>query len=220
MNWLKNNWGWGTTIVIAILPLIGILSMINLDFSGNGPWFSMDSVTVPSRQEGGTLREIPGAHLAVKETGEWAIRWLVIVLSLTPFSILTGIKPGIHVRQVAGVTAFTYAALHLVFFCIDRGLPEVFSETGYVLGLSATLIMLILAITSNKRSMRFLRKTWKKVHRFAYLAGILAVIHVMLLEHGEWFPYAVILIAGFLFRVPYLKNVILNFRKKVSVALY
>ncbi|HZL09192.1 MAG TPA: ferric reductase-like transmembrane domain-containing protein [Prolixibacteraceae bacterium] len=215
MNWLKHNWGWIIVILIGFLPLIGILQMISLDFSGSAEtWFTMDSFTVQGRAPGELSREVSGAQMAVKETGEWAIRWIVIILSLTPFSILTGKKPSLSVRQAAGITAFVYAFLHLLFFIIDKGLMETFKEVGSVLGLIATLIMLALAVTSNKRSMKFLRKNWKKLHRFAYLAGILAVLHVALLDQGDWIPYFIILVIGFLLRTNIFRQSILKFKTR------
>jgi len=213
VNWIKKNWGWMTVIFIGILPLLGILKMINIDFTGTSEsWISMDAFTMQGRRPGELSKEVSGAHMAVKETGEWAIRWLVAILSLTPIAILTGIKSRLHIRQAIGVTAFIYAFLHLLFFCIDKGLMETFKEFGNILGLIATVVMLILAITSNKRSMKFLRKRWKRVHRFAYLAGILAILHMVLLEHGDWAPYAILLIIGFLVRTTTIKGAINKFR--------
>lgn len=206
MNWIKSNWGWAVTVLLGILPLIGIIHIFNIDFSGNGPIISIDTMTIPAHRAGDMPREVSGAHMAVKVTGEWAIRWLVIVLSLTPFSILTRIKPSLYVRQAAGITAFVFAFLHLIFFCIDRGLLKTFEEIGYILGLVSTLVMLVLAVTSNRRSMKLLRKAWKKIHRFAYLAAILAITHVILLDHGDWIPYAIILVIGFLARFPFVKK--------------
>ncbi|HZK95176.1 MAG TPA: ferric reductase-like transmembrane domain-containing protein [Prolixibacteraceae bacterium] len=213
MDWIKKNRGWMTVIFIGILPLIGILKRINIDFNGTGEtWISMDTFTQQGRRPGELSKEISGAHMAVKETGEWAIRWLVAILSLTPIAILTGIKSRLPVRQAIGVTAFIYAFLHLIFFCIDKGLMETFKEFGNILGLVATIVMLVLAITSNKRSMKFLRKSWKRVHRFAYLAGILAILHMVLLEHGDWAPYTVLLTIGFLVRTNAIKSMINKFR--------
>lgn len=213
MNWIKKNWGWVTVIVIGLLPLIGVLKMINLDFSGSAEtWFSMDSFTMPGRHPGELPKVVTGAGIAVKETGEWAIRWIVIILSMTPFSILTGKKPSLSVRQAAGITAFTYAALHFLFFCVDKGWLETFKEFGLILGLIATLVMMALAITSNTRSMKYLRKSWKKLHRVAYLAAILAVLHVALLEHGNFVPYLFFLVIGFLLRSKFIKQSISNRR--------
>lgn len=213
VNRIKKNWGWMTVIFIGILPLLGILKMINIDFTGTSEsWISMDTLTMQGRRPGELPKEVTGAHMAVKETGEWAIRWLVAILSLTPIAILTGIKSRLHLRQAIGVTAFIYSFLHLTFFCIDKGLMETFKEFGNILGLVATIVMFVLAITSNKQSMRYLRKGWKKLHRFAYLAGLLAILHMVLLEHGDWAPYAVLLIIGFLVRTTAIKGAINKFR--------
>jgi sulfoxide reductase heme-binding subunit YedZ len=220
MKWLKQNWGWIVVIIIALVPLVSIHRLISIDFSGAGTsWITMDSVTLTGRGHGGLPKVVTGTQIAVKETGEWAIRWIVIVLSLTPFSILTNIKPSFSVRQCAGITSFVYAFLHLVFFCADKGWIESFKETGYVIGLIATVVMMVLAITSNRRSIRLLRKNWKKIHNMAYFAGILAVLHVMLLEHGDWIPYALILAIGFLLRISVVKQEILKIRGNRKLVL-
>jgi Predicted membrane protein len=207
MNWFRSNWGWLTVIALGLIPLIEVLGMIRIDFSGaSEAWFSMDSVTMPGRHPDESTKEVSGAHIAVKQTGEWAIRWIVVILSMTPFGILTGKKPSLWVRQAAGITAFTYACLHFVFFCIDKSFMETFRSISFIVGLVATCIMLALAFTSNSKSMKILRKSWKKLHRFAYLAAILAVLHVALLEHGDWFPYLVILALGFVLRTKVMKE--------------
>ncbi len=215
MNWIKKNWGWVTVIIIGLLPLTGILKMINIDFiGGSESWITMDSFTMQGRRPGELPREVSGAHIALKETGEWAIRWLIIVLSLTPFAILTGKKASLFVRQACGITAFVYASLHLLFFCIDKDFMGIFKGVSTILGLTSTLVMLALAVTSNKRSMKFLRNAWKKLHRFAYIAGVLAVMHVALLKHGDWVPYLIILAIGFLLRISYIEQAISNLKKR------
>jgi sulfoxide reductase heme-binding subunit YedZ len=93
-----------------------------------------------------------------------------------------------------------------------NSLMETFKEFGNMMGLLATLIMLVLAITSNKRSMKFMRQGWKKLHRLAYLVAFLAILHLVLLERGDWAPYAIILVIGFLLRITSIKNAVSNFR--------
>jgi len=220
MNSIRKNWNWALVALLGIIPLIPVFSMIQLDFSPSADsWISMEKISVPSRQPGEAARQVSGAHVAVKETGEWAIRWLVVILSLTPIAILTGIKSRLFVRQAAGIVAFVYATLHFIFFCIDRGWAETFKEFGYVLGLIAALIMTILAFTSNRKSMRFMRKNWKKMHRTAYLVALLAVTHVVLLEHGAWLPYLVILVLGFVVRSNLVKNRLSRFRSRKELAI-
>jgi sulfoxide reductase heme-binding subunit YedZ len=45
------------------------------------------------------------------------------------------------------------------------------------IGMSTFLILLALAVTSNRFAIRKLGRRWQKLHRLVYLAGILAVIH-------------------------------------------
>ena len=218
MNWIKKNWNWVVVTLIGIIPLIPVFSMIQLDFSSSADsWISMGTITVPGHRPGEAVRQVSGAHIAVKETGEWAIRWMVVILSLTPIAILTGIKSRLFVRQAAGIITFVYAALHFIFFCIDRGWFETFKEFGYVMGLIAALIMAVLAISSNRKSMRLLAKTWKKMHRTAYLAALLAITHVMLLKHGTWLPYLIILALGFVVRTSFVKSRLSKLRTRNAV---
>ena len=95
-----------------------------------------------------------------------------------------------------------------------NSLMETFKEFGNIMGLLATLIMLLLAVTSNKRSMKYLRQGWKKLHNLAYLVALLAILHMVLLEHGDWAPYAIILIIGFLLRITVIKNTLNNIRTR------
>jgi hypothetical protein len=46
------------------------------------------------------------------------------------------------------------------------------------------------------------------------MAGILAVLHVVLLEHGDWIPYAVLLVAGFTLRLSVVKQWIAQVRNR------
>jgi len=220
MDWIKKNWNWVLVVLIGIAPLVKIFSMIQLDFSPNADsWISMGTFSVPGHRPGEAARQVSGAHIAVKETGEWAIRWLMVILSLTPIAIITGIKSRLFVRQTAGIITFVYSALHFVFFCIDRSWIETFKEFGFVMGLVATIIMAALAITSNRRSMRFMRKKWKKMHRTAYLAALLAIAHVVLLKHGTWLPYLIILAVGFVVRTSFVKSRLSKLRTRNVVAL-
>jgi hypothetical protein len=51
MNWLKINWGWMVVIILGLIPLTGIVKMINIDFTGSGTsWITMDSLTAPGRR--------------------------------------------------------------------------------------------------------------------------------------------------------------------------
>jgi sulfoxide reductase heme-binding subunit YedZ len=200
-NWFKQNWLWLIINIIAIVSLIGVFSVFNLEFSADGtPTISIEQPSFPDRELEGATIEQPaapdgerGEHSAlsfpIHTSGEWAIRWLVLSLTCTPLYILFGWRSFLTVKKAAGLYAFTHAGLHLLFFVADRGWLAVFDEFNFIVGLLSLLIMVPLALTSNEWSMKFMGKSWKLMHRAAYAAGVLAVLHVIFLGKGSWLLY-------------------------------
>lgn len=120
-------------------------------------------------------------------TGDVAIILLLTCLSFTPLKIVTGYARLGKFKRTFGLLAFYYAAVHMVnFFWIDYGfnwkvIVRLFLEKWFLwAGLPAFIILLILAITSLKKLKVRLGKKWKPLHRYVYLAGVLVVIHYIL----------------------------------------
>lgn len=129
---------------------------------------------------------------ATYRTGKTALVLLVLSLACTPASMLFGWKRVIAWRRPLGLYAFMYAALHfLIFTAVDYGLDwgliwaTVLEKRYVVAGFTAFLLLLPLAITSTKGSMRRLGKRWKKLHRLVYVAAILAVVHFVWLVKAD-----------------------------------
>jgi sulfoxide reductase heme-binding subunit YedZ len=99
-------------------------------------------------------------------------------------------------------------------------ISEALFEKRYALvGLGSFLILLPLAATSTRWAMRKMGKNWTKLHRWVYLAGILAVLHYILLVKNAYtspFLYAVVLALLLLTRVKPVKQAILRFRRKLE----
>ncbi|MCE2657390.1 MAG: ferric reductase-like transmembrane domain-containing protein [Rubrivivax sp.] len=89
-------------------------------------------------------------------------------------------------RRAMGLWAFAYASAHLLLYAIlDAGSwaalwMEVGEKTYLMIGIMAWTAMLPLALTSNQRAIRALKKNWQRLHRLAYAAGLLAVAHLVL----------------------------------------
>ncbi len=228
MNWLRKYWLWLVVNIIVLLPLIGVLSSFNLDFSdGLIPSVTVEQPDFPARPEfeqdtmenpdfeGREPKEHSALSFPIKTTGEWAIRWLVLSLTCTPLYILFGWSRVLTVKKVLGLYAFAYALLHTVFFLADRGFLAVFDEFNFVMGLLSLLIMVPLAITSNRWSMKSMGKGWKVLHRAVYAAGIFAVLHLAFLGEGSCLLYAVILALGFAIRIPQVRKTITGFRRTI-----
>jgi sulfoxide reductase heme-binding subunit YedZ len=148
-------------------------------------------------------------------TGQGAILLLLLSLACTPIVTLTGYKRVSRVRRALGLYAFVYAGLHfLTFIGLDYGFEANFIQQAivdqrYVIaGTSAGLILLALALTSTQGWQVRLRKNWKRLHRLVYLAGILAVVHVIWLskDPSEALHYVIILSLLLALRLPPLRR--------------
>jgi sulfoxide reductase heme-binding subunit YedZ len=159
-------------------------------------------------------------------TGKAAITLLVLSLAITPLKIWFGWKQLHPLRKILGLYAFLYVALHLLIFVwLDYGLDlelivEAIFEKQYALvGFIAFLILLPLAITSTRWAMRKMGKNWTRLHRWVYMAGILAVLHYILLVKNAYtspFLYGTVLALLLLSRIKPVKQAILKFRRKVE----
>ncbi len=158
-------------------------------------------------------------------TGKTALILLMLSLACTPINTLLGFRSVLRVRRALGMYAFLYASLHfLTFVWLDYGLDlellrGAILDQRYVLaGLAAGLILLLLAITSTKGWQRHLRKGWKRMHRLAYLAGILAVVHFLWLvkDYREPLRYAVLLAVLLFLRIPRIRRVVSSIRHRLK----
>lgn len=166
----------------------------------------------------------PVAYIT-KKTGQSAIILLGLSLACTPVNTVFGFRPALTVRKSLGLYAFMYAALHLLNFVgLDYGfnlnyiLDDALLKKRYmIVGITAFLILLPLAITSTKGWMKSLGRNWKRLHKLAYVAGVLAVLHyIWLVKLDITWPliYASILSLLLLLRVPRVRKFAGSFARK------
>ena len=118
-------------------------------------------------------------------TGDWAIRFVVLTLAVTPLRKLLGLPALIRYRRMLGLFAFFYASLHFTtWFGIDKffDLHEIlgdFTKRPFIIaGLTAYLCLVPLAVTSTTGWIRRLGgKRWQMLHRLVYVTAIAAVVH-------------------------------------------
>jgi sulfoxide reductase heme-binding subunit YedZ len=125
----------------------------------------------------------PGDYIT-DQTGTWTIAFLTISLAVTPLRRLTGWNDLIKLRRMLGLFAFFYATLHLLtwivfvhFFEVEFMIEDVVMRPFITVGMGTFLILLVLAITSNRFSIRKLGRRWQSLHRLVYVAGIGAIVH-------------------------------------------
>ena len=134
---------------------------------------------------------------ATLRTGKAALVLLIASLACTPIHILFGYKPVLKLRRPLGLYSFMYACIHFAifigvdyFFNLTLIWEALFEKRYALVGLATGTILLALELTSTVGWQRRLKKRWKRLHRFVYLAGILAVLHfIWLVKQGVWEPY-------------------------------
>lgn len=139
-------------------------------------WFGWQWISTP---------ESYGFGHAIKDSGDWAAWLLLLTLAVTPLRLafrrarwtLWLMKR----RRDLGVASFAYAAIHTAIYLVDKASLAVVLEqaAGWDLltGWLALAIFLPLAITSNDRSMRAMKRGWKRLHRLVHPAAVLVFAH-------------------------------------------
>ncbi len=147
-----------------------------------GAMFPLTSIVYRAAQGG--LGANPVAE-ALNELGLTALIFLILSLGCTPAKIVFGVTWPIRIRRLLGLMAFFYATLHVLTYAgIDQLarfgaiFEDVTKRPFIAVGFVAWLILVPLAITSTaKMTKRLGAARWKRLHRLAYAAAILGVVH-------------------------------------------
>lgn len=147
----------------------------------------------------GTLGPRPITE-AIHETGDWAIRFLVASLAVTPLRRIGQWPKLILVRRMLGLAAFFYACAHLLLYMLDQkwNFVTVASEIALrfylTIGFTALLGLSALAATSTDAAIKRMGRNWSRLHKVVYAIGILAAFHYFIQTKADVFQAT--LIAG------------------------
>jgi len=125
------------------------------------------------------------AETLIRETGDWALRFLCITLAITPVRVVLGLPPLVRLRRMAGLFTYFYGALHLLTYAwFDMGFEaaeivrDIAKRPFILVGTAALLLMLPLAATSVDRAVRALgARRWQALHRAVHAVAGLALLH-------------------------------------------
>jgi len=162
--WIKRS-----VFVVCLLPAAWLLTNFFQDNLGANPFEAL-----------------------TRQSGEWTLRFLLVVLAITPLRKITGQNWLMAYRRMLGLYVFFYVCLHLLtyiwfdqFFDWDEILTDIIKRPFITFGMLSFLLLLPLAITSTNNWMRRLGKRWKQLHQVVYLIGILGVLHYLLLVKAD-----------------------------------
>lgn len=131
--------------------------------------------------------------------GRTAIYFLLATLAVTPVLRLVRVNM-VRFRQALGLICFTYVTCHLLAWVVfDMGLlwaqmaRDIVKRPYLIFGMLGFVMLLALAVTSNRYSIRHMRAGWRRLHRLIYPAAILAAVHwLWALKVWESWPLTVL----------------------------
>ena len=167
---LSHRWAKPLVFALCLLPLSWLLYLVVQDQLGANPQEAL-----------------------IRATGDWALRFLVIVLAVTPLRELSGLSALARYRRMLGVFMYFYALLHFLSYSgFDMGfdVADIFNDIVkrpfILVGSLALLLLTPLAATSFNAAIRTLgAKRWQRLHRLVYSVAGLAILHFFWMRAGK-----------------------------------
>lgn len=133
------------------------------------------------------------AEALIRATGDWTLRFLCIVLAITPLRVI-GHLPGLaRFRRMLGLFVYFYVAVHLLSYSwFDMGfdladiVKDIIKRPFILVGFAAFLLLTPLAATSFNAAIRKLgAKRWQMLHKLIYLIAGLGILHFFWMRSGK-----------------------------------
>ena len=144
----------------------------------------------------------------IRATGDWTLRFLCIVLAVTPLRVITGTPALARFRRMLGLFVYFYVVVHLMSYSgFDMGFDvadiakDIAKRPFILVGFSCFVLLTPLAATSFNAAIKALgAKRWQLLHKLVYLISGLALLHFFWMRAGknnfaEVFVYAAIIAA-------------------------
>jgi sulfoxide reductase heme-binding subunit YedZ len=168
--WLAHRAAKPAVFVVAALPLCWLVFAAFADRLGANP-----------------------AEALVRATGDWTLRMLCVVLTVTPLRTMAGWPSLARLRRMLGLWTFAYAVLHMLSYSwFDMGLDvadiaaDIAKRPFILVGFTALLLLTALAATSFNRVIKAMgAKRWQALHRAVYAVAGLAILHFFWMRAGK-----------------------------------
>jgi sulfoxide reductase heme-binding subunit YedZ len=157
----------------------------------------------------GALTDGLGANPAeylIRATGDWTLRFICIVLAVTPLRVIAKANALARFRRMLGLFAYFYVVVHLLSYSwFDMGFEfadiakDIAKRPFILVGFSAFVLLTPLAATSFNRAIKALgAKRWQALHKLVYGIAGLGLLHFFWMRAGknnfaEVFVYAAII---------------------------
>ena len=146
------------------------------------------------------------AEALIRSLGDWTLRFLCIVLAVTPLRVISKTPSLARFRRMLGLFVYFYVVMHLLSYSwFDMGfdVPDIAKDIAkrpfILVGFAGFVLLTPLAATSFNAAIKALgAKRWQLLHKLVYLIAGLGILHFFWMRAGknnfaEVFVYASIL---------------------------
>ena len=129
----------------------------------------------------------------IRATGDWALRFLCIVLAVTPLRQLSKTPSLARFRRMLGLFMYFYALVHFLSysgfdmgFDVDDIVRDIVKRPFILVGSLSLLLLTPLAATSFNAAIKTLgAKRWQQLHQLIYAVACLAILHFFWMRAGK-----------------------------------
>ncbi len=133
------------------------------------------------------------AEALVRATGDWTLRFICIVLTVTPLRVISATPALARFRRMLGLFAYFYVSVHLLSYSwfdmgfeLDDIAKDIAKRPFILVGFSAFVLLTPLAATSFNAVIKAMgAKRWQQLHRLVYLIACLGILHFFWMRAGK-----------------------------------
>jgi sulfoxide reductase heme-binding subunit YedZ len=145
------------------------------------------------------------AEALIRALGDWTLRFICIVLAVTPLRVISSTPALARFRRMLGLFAYFYVVMHLLSYSwFDMGfdvgdiIEDIIKRPFILVGFLAFVLLTPLAATSFNAAIKAMGvRRWQWLHKLVYLIAGLGLLHFFWMRAGknnftEVFVYAAI----------------------------
>ena len=133
------------------------------------------------------------AEYLIRSTGDWTLRFLCIVLAVTPLRTIANWPAMARLRRMLGLFVYFYVVLHLLSYSwFDMGFDvadiakDIYKRPFILVGFLGFVLLTPLAATSFNKAIKWMgAKRWQLLHKAVYWIAGLGILHFFWMRAGK-----------------------------------
>ena len=133
------------------------------------------------------------AEALIRATGDWTLRFICIVLAVTPLRVISKTPTLARFRRMLGLFVYFYVVVHLLSYSwFDMGFDvtdiakDIAKRPFILVGFSAFVLLTPLAATSFNSAIKAMgAKRWQMLHKLVYVISGLGLLHFFWMRAGK-----------------------------------